>query len=233
MAAHSVALKLELGIRSKDQSVRQADWYFDFISPYAYLQFHRMDRLPADVVVNYRPVLFAGLLNHWGQLGPAEIPNKKTHTFLLSRWRAEKLGLPFKAPPRHPFNPLMVLRLAIAMNATRGAIGAIFDHIWADGLDAQAPDSMMALAEKLGVDDISSVTGAQVVKDQLRANTQEAVARGVYGVPTFASEDHLFWGDDMFDMMLEWLVDPAILDEPEARRMAMLPPAAERPRKPA
>ena len=91
-------------------AVRRAEWFFDFISPYAYLQFHQLRRLPDDIDVRFRPVLFAGLLNHWGQLGPAEILAKKRHTFLLTRWRAQKLGLPFRPPPRHPFNPLTLLR---------------------------------------------------------------------------------------------------------------------------
>ncbi|MEO1458067.1 MAG: DsbA family protein, partial [Pseudomonadota bacterium] len=85
---------------------RAADWYFDFISPYAYLQFARLPELPDDVTVTLRPVLFAGLLEHWGQLGPAEIPMKRVHTGMVTRWRAEARGLPFRPPPRHPFNPL-------------------------------------------------------------------------------------------------------------------------------
>ena len=210
--------------------MRQAIWYFDFISPYAYLQFHQIDRLPKDVEVHYRPILFAGLLNHWGQLGPAEIPAKKNHTFLLTRWRAQKQGLAFKAPPRHPFNPLTVLRLAIAKGSDRIAIGTIFDHIWGTGHDGQDPASMTALAAKLQVNDLQAAIGDQAVKDTLRHNTEAAVAAGVYGVPSFLIEDTLFWGDDMFDMMLEWLADPAILTAPEAQRITALEPAAERRR---
>lgn len=210
--------------------MRQADWYFDFISPYAYLQFHQMARLPADITVNYRPVLFAGLLNHWGQLGPAEIPMKKSHTFLLSRWRAEKAGLAFKAPPRHPFNPLTVLRLTIAQGAGHATVGTIFDHIWGTGHDGMAPESMTALADKLGVSDLQAAISDQAVKDTLRKNTEDAVAAGVYGVPSFLIDGQLFWGDDMFNMMLEWLDDPSMLEHPEAKRMTTLEPAAERRR---
>ena len=210
--------------------MRPAIWYFDFISPYAYLQFHQMSRLPDDVDVVYRPILFAGLLNHWGQLGPAEIPAKKSHTFLLTRWRAQKLGLAFKAPPRHPFNPLTVLRLAIAKGADRATIGTIFEHLWGIGHDGQDPASMAALAAKVGIEDLQAATGEQVVKDTLRRNTEAAVAAGVYGVPSFLIDDTLFWGDDMFDMMLEWLADPTILAHPEAQRIMALEPAAERRR---
>ncbi len=210
--------------------MRQADWFFDYISPYAYLQFHQLNRLPADVEVRFRPVLFAGLLNHWGQLGPAEIPAKKSHTFLLSRWRAQKTGLSFKAPPRHPFNPLTLLRLTIALGSDRRTIETIFDHVWGEGCDGQSPESMMTLAAKLGVDDLEAATGAQSVKDALRQNTEDAVASNAYGVPSFLIDGRLFWGDDMFDMMLEWLADPSVLDHPEAQRITDLEPAAERRR---
>ena len=79
-------------------------------------------------------------------------------------------------------------------------------------------------------DDLAAATGAPAVKDQLRQNTDEAVAAGVYGVPSFVIEDHLFWGDDMFEMLCAWLDDPTLLDNPEARRISDLPPAAERKR---
>ena len=210
--------------------MRQADWFFDYISPYAYLQFHQLGRLPGDVEVCFRPVLFAGLLNHWGQLGPAEILVKKRHTFLLTHWRAGKIGLPFKAPPRHPFNPLTLLRMTIAKGADRETVATIFDHIWAQGQDGQARESMLAIAAKLGIDDLDSATGDPAVKNELRRNTEEAVAKGVYGVPSFSIEGQLFWGDDMFDLMLEWLQDPGVLENPEAQRIMALEPAAERRR---
>ncbi len=213
---------------AKQGETRQAEWFFDYVSPYAYLQFHQLGRLPPNVEVTFRPVLFAGLLNHWGQLGPAEILAKKRHTMLLCRWRAEKLGLPFQAPPRHPFNPLALLRLTLALGATREAVGAIFDHVWAAGEDGQAPDVLAALGRRLGVADVPAGVSEPAVKDALRANTEGATARGVYGVPSFLIEDALFWGDDMFEMMLEWLDDPSVLEDAEAIRMGDLPPAAER-----
>jgi 2-hydroxychromene-2-carboxylate isomerase len=212
------------------QIVRKADWYFDFISPYAYLQFHQLSRLPEDVELRLRPTLFAGLLNYWGQLGPAEIPEKKRHTFQLCRWRADRLNMPFKAPPRHPFNPLPTLRLAIATGATRESVGTIFDFLWAEGKDAQDADSLKILAERLGVHDLNAATSEEAVKIALRTNTEEACAAGVYGVPSFVIDGLTFWGDDMMEMMLEWLEDPNTLGDPESLRIANLPAAAVRPR---
>jgi len=208
--------------------MRQADWFFDFISPYAYLQFHQLNRLPSDIKVNFRPVLFAGLLNHWGQLGPAEIVGKKRHTFLLTRWRAQKLGLPFRAPPRHPFNPLTLLRLALALNSDQKAINVIFEHVWAKGLDGQDPEVLQCLGETLNVSDLASVTSTNSVKEALRTNTEQAIEMGIYGVPSFLIFDQIFWGDDMFAFMLEWLDDPSLLDDPEVNRIMSLPSAAER-----
>src|SRR4249920_1307298 len=85
--------------------MRNVDWYFDFISPYAWLQAETLDRLPSDAVLACKPVLFAGLLEHWGQLGPAEIPPKRTFTYQYIVWRAHKLGLRACPPSHHPFNP--------------------------------------------------------------------------------------------------------------------------------
>lgn len=210
--------------------MREAIWYFDVISPYAYLQFHQLKKLPDEFAVTLKPVLFAGLLDHWGQLGPAEIPQKKTHTMLVTRWRAGRMGLPFKPPPRHPFNPLALLRLAIALGAGREAVGAIFDHVWGRGQDGQAPESLAALAERLGVSDLATLISDATVKDALRANTEEAIANGVFGVPSFLIEGRVFWGEDMFELMLAWLRDPGVLDDPEITRILTLPSAAERPR---
>ena len=109
-------------------------------------------------------------------------------------------------------------------------VGAIFDHIWADGQDGQDLESLTALASKIGVADIQAATSAQSVKDTLRTNTEDAVANGIYGVPTFQIDGQIFWGDDMLDMMLEWLDDPTFLNDPESRRIMSLPPAAERKR---
>lgn len=130
---------------------RTADWYFDFISPFAYLQFRHFERLPDDLEVRLRPVLFAGLLGHWQHKGPAEIPAKRVQTYRHCHWLAARLGIPFKTPPAHPFNPLRVLRLALALEATPHAVGTIFDYIWGEGGDVHSDAGFAALAQRLAV----------------------------------------------------------------------------------
>ncbi|KAF0677118.1 2-hydroxychromene-2-carboxylate isomerase [Profundibacterium mesophilum] len=211
---------------------RRAVWVFDFISPYAYLQFNRLHALPEGLELEFRPVLFAGLLSHWGQLGPAEIPQKKVHTMLTAQWRARRAGLPFVPPPRHPFNPLTLLRLSIALGNRRAVIATIFDHVWGRGEDGQAPGSMARLAARLELPmpRLERMIAAPEVKRSLRANTETAAREGVFGVPSIVIDTRIFWGDDMFGLLLDWLRDPGILETPEARRIAALPAAAERSR---
>ena len=97
---------------------RKAFWYFDVVSPYTYLQARRFGELEDRLDIKPVPVLFAGLLAAWGQLGPAEIPAKRVQTYRYAHWLANQRGVPFRAPPRHPFNPLAILRLAIVAGNT-------------------------------------------------------------------------------------------------------------------
>ena len=206
----------------------QADWYFDVVSPYAYLQFVDFKRLPADLEITCKPVLFAGLLNFWGNMGPAEIPAKRRQTFRYCDWLARKRGVPFRTPPRHPFNPLALLRLIIAAGATHAAVGAAFRHVWGEGNEAQEIDALRPLAASLGVADLEAAIAAPDVKHRLRANTEEATARGVFGIPTFAVADELFWGQDTTDMMLEFLADPDGFRAGDWARLHDVPVAAAR-----
>ncbi len=207
----------------------QADWYFDVVSPFAYIQFEGFERLPGDLAINLKPVLFAGLLGHWETKGPAEVPAKRRQTYIYCHWLAGKRGIPFKTPPRHPFNPLTVLRLAVALGADTETVGAIFRHIWGEGNDGQDPESLTALAASLGVDDLEAKVSDPAVKAQLRANTEEAIARGVFGVPTFVVDDEeIFWGEDVTEMMVDYLNDPELFRRGEFERLRDLPVAAAR-----
>lgn len=207
---------------------QRAEWYFDFISPFAYLQFTQFARLPATLEIQPTPVLFAGLLGHWAHKGPAEIPAKRVQVYRYCHWLAQRLGIPYRTPPAHPFNPLGALRLAIALGATHEVVATIFGYIWGEGGDAQEAAGLTALGARLGVSDVAALVGQAEVKNALRANTAAAIARGVYGVPTFALGDELFWGLDATDLLLDYLAQPDLFESPEMQRLAHLPQAAER-----
>lgn len=205
---------------------RAVVWYFDVISPYAYLHLKQFSRLPADLQIDYRPVLFAGLLKHWGTKGPAELPAKRLHTYRQSVWLARELGVPFCMPPRHPFNPLKVLRLLIALGSTRAALETAFDFIWGEGRDPDA--EWPALCAALGVTADTPLINEPLVKETLTRNTAEAVAAGVWGVPTFAVNGELFWGADSVNFMNAFLADPTLLASPDMQRAATAEIGAER-----
>ena len=200
--------------------------YFDFVSPYSYIAFKRLHELPREAAVELKPVLFAGLLTHFGNKGPAEIPIKRRWTYRWCTWWATELGIPFRFPASHPFNPLHHLRLAIAAGVTREAVGRIFDTIWTTGAEATEPRAFAALAKSLGVDEAR--LGAQEVKDALRRNTEEAIARGVFGVPSYEADGEVFWGADAIGFVNAFLADPAALRNDDMRRADALPVGAAR-----
>lgn len=214
---------------------RKADWFFDVISPFAYLQWREMARFQSHMDIAPRPVLFAGLLKAWGQLGPAEIPEKRLATYRFCVWKAKKLGVPFCMPPRHPFNPLPLLRLILSRGSSTDDITAVFNAVWADGRDVTDPQIIDDIAAGLGPASASQLN-AEATKAALRANTDAAVALGVYGVPTFAVEDassdrpRLFWGHDAGDWLLDWLDDGTMFDRPDMQRAENCAIGVERPR---
>ncbi|MBC7802898.1 MAG: 2-hydroxychromene-2-carboxylate isomerase [Candidatus Parcubacteria bacterium] len=200
--------------------------YFDFVSPFAYICLHRLKELPSDVLIEYRPVLFAGLLNHWGQKGPAELATKRRYTYRWSHWTATGLGLPFRYPAAHPFNPLQHLRLAIACGSKPAVVRAIFDSLWTTGKDASDRGHFTSLCSELGT--TPAALNAPEVKDTLRRNTGTAVEHGVFGVPTFEVDSELFWGADSVGFLRAFLADPASVRNEEMRRLDALPVAAAR-----
>lgn len=208
--------------------MRAADWYFDFLSPFSYLQLTQFDRLPADLAITYRPVLFAGLLGHWKHRGPAEIPAKRLQTYRWCHWYAARHDIPFRMPPAHPFNPLRPLRLAVAQDGEPGLVRAIFDAVWAEGRDLSRDEEWQAFTGQLSIPDADEAIARPEVKEALRQGTEEAAERGVFGVPTFAVDGELFWGVDATDLMLDYLNDPRMLETGEYARIAVLPIAQAR-----
>jgi 2-hydroxychromene-2-carboxylate isomerase len=203
-------------------------WYFDLISPFSYLHLKQFHRLPAALGIEYVPVLFAGILKQLEHKGPAEIPAKRAYTYRQVTWLGKHLGIPFKMPPAHPFNSLQALRLVIAAGPMRAHVETAFDMIWKEGRDLQDPNALSELGRRLHLKDVSAALTDETVKARLKANTEEALARGVFGVPTFLVGDAVFWGQDSLDMMLHYLKDPGLFDTAEMRRLEALPVGASR-----
>lgn len=210
--------------------MRNGDWYFDFISPFAYLQSEQLDKFAPFVRLRYKPVLFAGMLSHWGQKGPAEIDPKRQFTFEFAIWQAQKLGIPFKMPPQHPFNPLALLRLATAADCRPDIIHSIFRFVWQDGRLPDTPLEWFELTSKLGLPNATAEISASRVKDELRAATDAAIARGVFGVPTLVIDDRIFWGNDATEMALDYLRGAPVFASDAFARLRDVPVGAVRSR---
>ena len=205
-----------------------ADWYFDFVSPFSYLQCEQLPTLERSVRIRYRPVLFAGLLKAHGHKGPAEIAAKRRFTYRFVIWQAAKLGIALKFPAVHPFNPLPLLRLAIAADCEPSAVRRIFRFVWRDGRLGDLPIEWAELMSELDVPDAAARIASPEVKDALRKNTDDAIARGVFGVPTLAIGDELFWGVDATAMAADFVAQGCKFSDPEMARVAALPAGVER-----
>jgi 2-hydroxychromene-2-carboxylate isomerase len=205
------------------QPAVKVSFVFDVISPFAYLAFARLGELPANVQLELVPVLFAGLLQHFGQLGPAEIASKRRFTYRFALWRARKLGLPMRMPPSHPFNPLAALRLIIAAGSDRRAVGTLLDAVFRDGRDVSDPAVIADLAGTLGLADPQAALADAAVKQRLRENTDWASARGIFGVPTLLIGEEIFWGHDAFDMALDYLERPQAFQDAAMQAIEALP----------
>jgi 2-hydroxychromene-2-carboxylate isomerase len=214
------------------------DWTFDVISPYAYLAFQRLpDALKhanAPVEIRYRPVLFAGLLEHFGQKGPAEIASKRRFTYEHVVWLANRHRVLMQAPRHHPFNPLPLLRALVAAGGdaspTREQVALAFRYVWQLG---RLPDEP-AFGELLNALGISAdALNAAEVKTQLRTNTEAAIADEVFGVPTAVvrkpdAPARRFWGFDALPMMVDFINGAALFDSPDMARAANMPAGLQR-----
>jgi 2-hydroxychromene-2-carboxylate isomerase len=209
---------------------RTIDWYFDFVSPFSYLQLEMMDRITPLASVRRRPVLLGGILNERGQLGPAEIPGKRLFTYRFVQWQAAHYGIPLKFPPSHPFNPIKALRLSIVLENEESAVRTIFRHLWRDGRSIDDPADWRALCERLGQTDVESRIAAPEVKAELKRNGDLALAAGLFGVPTFVVDGEPIWGADATEMVIDLLEHPGMLTEGEFARLATLPVGASRAR---
>jgi 2-hydroxychromene-2-carboxylate isomerase len=188
--------------------MKQITFHFDVISPYAYLAFEQLPVALKGLTyqVDYRPVLFAAFLQHHGQLGPAEIAPKRDWTYRQVLWLAQAHGIPMQLPAAHPFNPLALLRLALACGrdglVNRHIAETVFRHAWRGGADATDGARLEALRAELQP---HRDPAGDAVKGELRANTDAAIARGLFGVPTCEVDGKSFWGLDGLPMLRDYL----------------------------
>jgi len=188
--------------------MKELTFYFDVVSPYAHLAFHQLPQVlqGLDCQVRYQPVLFGALLKHHGQLGPAEVAAKREWTYRQCLWLGRQLGIHLQLPAAHPFNPLPLMRLAIATDANgfpnRETCNTLFNFVWTNGKSASDPVRLKEITEWLHP---ARSPLAEDVKAQLRTFTEQAIDRGVFGVPAIQVDNDIFWGLDALPMLRQYL----------------------------
>ncbi len=207
-------------------------FYFDFISPYAYIAWHKLRA--EDRSVEAVPILFAALLDANGQLGPAEIPAKRNYVMKDVLRLGRQHNVEVRCPAAHPFNPLLPLRLVTAADdAEQRAvmIDAFYRAVWVERRRIDTPEGITPVLSELGLDPTEWLTRAsdKTTKARLRAATEEALTQGVFGVPTVVVEDTLFWGVDSLAHLEHYLEHGESLDAEELSRWLALEAAAQRP----
>jgi 2-hydroxychromene-2-carboxylate isomerase len=217
--------------------MKVVEFYFDFVSPYAWLAAHQLGSVRDSTGVKFRfvPVLFAGLLDRHANIGPAEIPAKRRYTFAdAQRWAAH-LGLEFRSPPAHPFNPLKALRVAsaVAGDEQREALSLrLLDATWSEGQDITVDVVVRQIVDGMGLDGKALLATAQSeeIKQRLRQQTDAAVAAGVFGVPSFVVDDEIFWGNDRLPLLQAHLQGGLTTDKTKIEEILARPRAADRRR---
>jgi 2-hydroxychromene-2-carboxylate isomerase len=192
--------------------VKHITFYLDFISPYAYLAFEALPEALQGLSysVSYKPVFLGGLLKHTGILGPAEVPSKRNWVYRQTQWLAQQQGVPLDLPAVHPFNPLGLLRLAVATDPAglpnRYVCETLFRHVWVGGADAADTQRLATITQTLAP---AQDPAGEAVKSQLKAHGEQAITADVFGVPAFEVDGKVFWGLDGLPMLRAYMVGDA------------------------
>jgi 2-hydroxychromene-2-carboxylate isomerase len=208
-------------------------FYFDPISPFFWLATKQIGRIEAaGVQVEMQPVLFAAMLTAHGLVGPAEVPAKRELTFRDAMRLADAQGLTFVGPPGHPFNPLLPLRMSIAVSKREARIRfatEIAAATWERGEDVSNPDVMREVARRADLDGDALLAAASEpqMKQALALATESAIQAGIFGVPSFVYQGELFWGADRVDSLLRRIAGHRI-DEARLQDFLARPPLAQR-----
>ena len=190
--------------------IKPFDFYFDFISPYSFLAHKEIRKIEhkESIKVRYKPILLGGLHNLHGIKAPAFIPAKAKHMIKDCKLIAEDKGIKFKFNSYFPIRTLNLMRgvfVAEEDNYKKYYIDAIFDSIWQDGLNMNDENIIFRVLKNLNVNPKTFTlrSSSSLIKETLRKRTSEAYEKGIFGAPTFVSNNKIFWGQDRLEFVLK------------------------------
>lgn len=190
---------------------KEAIFYYDVISPYAYLFVKMRDRLEEKLSLKPVPIFFPGLLRAQNNVGPAEVPEKRIHTYNFCTWKAAQEGIPFKFPKRHPFSSVAAMRLLYAHQANWDMVEKAFNFIWQEGKEPET--DWHGFCGALGLSSDTPKPTDENIKTGLAKNTQIAGSSGVFGVPSVVIDGKVFWGCDTIEWINEFVENPNLFNE--------------------
>ena len=192
---------------------KTVEFFYDFGSPTVYLAATQLPDIAASVgaTIDWRPMLLGGVFKSTGNQSPVVVPAKAAYMNNDLKRFAKRYGVPFRFNPHFPINTLALMRGAVAYQddavVSSTYRDAIFRAIWVEARNLNEPDVIGQVLSDAGLDpaELMNRIGQQTVKDQLIANTAEAVNRGVFGAPTFFVGEQMFFGQDRLDFVAEAL----------------------------
>ena len=186
---------------------KEIDFYFDFVSPYAYLAYKKIQSLPKDIKINYKPILLGGLHNLQGITAPAFIKPKLKHMISDCNLIAKKDKSNFIWNSNFPINSLNIMRGYLFINVKHRDLylNVMFDAYWKDNLNISNEEIIKTLIKKNKIEPISFFDGIKdpKIKEELKNVTQEAHDKEIFGAPTFVVNNKIFWGQDRLEFALD------------------------------
>ena len=210
--------------------MKTLNFYFDFLSPFSYFAWHKLRNTPG-LTVTFKPVALGPLLNHWSIKGPGEIQPKREFLLKQCLRYAAKNQIDFTTPKTHPFNSLYALRLALKSTAgdlQEEVIKTLWLAGWSERIDMGEPDELLRVLKIAGLpaEELYEKSFSREAKVELKANIQEAISHGVFGVPSMVVGDELFWGNDAFEDVLNYLNGSDPLDRVKLSELLSSTPRA-------
>ena len=193
---------------------KTVEYYFDFGSPAAYLASTQLNAVASDTgaTVVWRPMLLGGVFVATGNHSPASVPAKGKYIFADFARFAKRYGVPLKINPFFPINTITLMRIAVGLQLRNDPrfmdyCTAMYRAIWVEAQNMNDATIVATVLQAAGFDApaLLALAGEQGVKDKLKADTEAAVARGIFGAPTFFVGEQMFWGQDRLDFVREAL----------------------------
>jgi len=186
---------------------KELDFYFDFISPYTYLAYKKIQSLPKNIKINYKPILLGGLHNLEGITAPAFIRPKLKHMINDCLLIAKKNNFYFKWNSKFPINSLNIMRGYFVINLKNKDkyIETMFNAYWKDDLDISKEEILKPLLDQCKIDKniFFKTIKDLVIKENLKEATKNAHEKGIFGAPTFTVNNKIFWGQDRLEFALD------------------------------